>query len=531
MPFRHPLEAALQARSLAVTTGHPVVAGFGPGAAVLQKSVLGAPYASPLTAVREYLTIVGGLLAGQAVEHQGEYFSCRINMGWQPGPPVELGLGVLRPAMARLAGELADVAITWLTPAGYLRDVIVPALREGARAAGRPVPRLAAIVPVALSAPDRDPADLVLAANSGHLSMPHYQDMLRRSGIEVDPGQPRRDGQGRGREQRLCQRRPRRVAGGAAGVSDGRGGRDRAEHHRGLPAVRPARRAGRAGNDPEGGRGVNPRPFEYQGVPELGISRMLLVVTGSVSAADLPFWVEWLRASYPDLQIRVVVTRSAERFVTRVALAGRSGGEAFLDAWPDDESVARHVEWERWAQAIVVYPATLNFIARLALGLADTPAMLAAQCATVPVVLAPALPPGGLDSAAYQLHWTALHARRNVAVAPPRPGASVTTGQEDAWVPALMPDVLELVEQRRVELATGAGAVTAGGGVPRGPGAGMTAAAARGAGGHDDRHSGAGGPVRHRAAPDDDLRRRGRRVRLDQVSGAARPGAVLAGES
>ncbi|SNT25086.1 Flavin-dependent oxidoreductase, luciferase family (includes alkanesulfonate monooxygenase SsuD and methylene tetrahydromethanopterin reductase) [Streptosporangium subroseum] len=188
MPFRHPLEAALQARSLAVTTGHPVVAGFGPGAAVLQKSVLGAPYASPLTAVREYLTIVGGLLAGQAVEHEGEYFSCRINMGWQPGPRVELGLGVLRPAMARLAGELADVAITWLTPAGYLRDVIVPALREGARAAGRPVPRLAAIVPVALSAPDRDPADLVLAANSGHLSMPHYQDMLRRSGIEVDPG-------------------------------------------------------------------------------------------------------------------------------------------------------------------------------------------------------------------------------------------------------------------------------------------------------------------------------------------------------
>ncbi|WP_239513940.1 flavoprotein [Streptosporangium sp. 'caverna'] len=203
---------------------------------------------------------------------------------------------------------------------------------------------------------------------------------------------------------------------------------------------------------------MSPRPFEYQGVPELGISRMLLVVTGSVSAADLPFWVEWLRASYPDLQIRVVVTRSAERFVTRVALAGRSGGEVFLDAWPDDESVARHVEWERWAQAIVVYPATLNFIARLALGLADTPAMLAAQCATVPVVLAPALPPGGLDSAAYQLHWTALHARRNVAVAPPRPGASVTTGQEDAWVPALMPDVLELVEQRRLELATGAGA-------------------------------------------------------------------------
>ena len=109
-------------------------------------------------------------------------------MGWQPGPPVELGLGVLRPAMARLAGELADVAITWLTPAGYLRDVIVPALREGARAAGRPVPRLAANRARGPErARSRPGGDLVLAANSGHLSMPHYQDMLRRSGIEVDP--------------------------------------------------------------------------------------------------------------------------------------------------------------------------------------------------------------------------------------------------------------------------------------------------------------------------------------------------------
>ena len=223
---------------------------------------------------------------------------------------------------------------------------------------------------------------------------------------------------------------------------------------------------------------MNPRPFEYQGVPELGISRMLLVVTGSVSAADLPFWVEWLRASYPDLQIRVVVTRSAERFVTRVALAGRSGGEAFLDAWPDDESVARHVEWERWAQAIVVYPATLNFIARLALGLADTPAMLAAQCATVPVVLAPALPPGGLDSAAYQpaLDGTARPAQRGRGTATTRrerddrPG-----GRLGARADARRPRTGGTAPPRTRHRG---GLRTAGGGVPRGPGAGMTAPAA-----------------------------------------------------
>ncbi|MFF8646406.1 LLM class flavin-dependent oxidoreductase [Streptomyces sp. NPDC015345] len=186
MPFIHPYEAALQAQTVALTTGHPVAACFGPGGAVAQRSMRGAPYRSPLTASREYLTIVRGLLDGESVEQNGEYFTCHAQMPPGPRPPIEVGLGVLRPGMARLAGEVADTAVTWLTPATYLRDIIVPALREGAEAAGRPVPRLVSIVPVALAAPDRDPAALALASSSGHLQLPHYTDMLRRSGIDTD---------------------------------------------------------------------------------------------------------------------------------------------------------------------------------------------------------------------------------------------------------------------------------------------------------------------------------------------------------
>ncbi|HEX5540791.1 MAG TPA: LLM class flavin-dependent oxidoreductase [Micromonospora sp.] len=189
MPFRHPYEAALQAQSLAISMGHPVVAGFGPGARVLQQAMLGAPYRSQLGAVREYATAVRGMLNGEKVP-DGEYFICRTELVQLPRPPVEVGLGVLRPGMARLAGEVADVAITWLTPAAYLRDTIVPALRAGAEAAGRPMPRLAAIVPLALDRPDREAVEFALASNSGHLQLPHYVDMLRRSGIETDPADP-----------------------------------------------------------------------------------------------------------------------------------------------------------------------------------------------------------------------------------------------------------------------------------------------------------------------------------------------------
>src|SRR5690606_32168474 len=108
-----------------------------------------------------------------------------------PGQSVEVGLGVLRPRMARLAGELADVAITWLTPASYLAQRILPALEEGAAAAGRSTPRTVAIVPVALPAAGRDPIDLALASNGMHLQTPHYRDMLRQAGVTVDPANPR----------------------------------------------------------------------------------------------------------------------------------------------------------------------------------------------------------------------------------------------------------------------------------------------------------------------------------------------------
>lgn len=190
MPFRHPFDAALSARSLAATTGQGVVAGFGPGAALLQQAVLGETYASPLQAVREYLTIVGGLVRGEAVDLAGEYFRCHFQLAGPVVPGVEVGAGVLRPRMARVAGAVADVAITWMTPPDYLSGEIAPQLAVGAAEADRPVPRVVSVVPVCTPGPGIDPVETFLAGSSGHLRLPHYQDMLRRGGVAVDPDDP-----------------------------------------------------------------------------------------------------------------------------------------------------------------------------------------------------------------------------------------------------------------------------------------------------------------------------------------------------
>ncbi len=193
---------------------------------------------------------------------------------------------------------------------------------------------------------------------------------------------------------------------------------------------------------------------------ELGVSRLLLVSTGSAYAWSMPYWLDWLRTEYPGLEVRMVVTRSAERFVTRQTLGSRLGANVLVDTWPEEEAAARHVEWAEWAEAIIVYPATLQFMARLALGLADTPVLLAAQCTNAPVVVAPALPPGGLESAACRQHWTALAARPNVVLVPPGRGRSLTTGREDAWVPPPLPEALRLLAEHRRELAAQGSAET-----------------------------------------------------------------------
>ncbi|MET8054783.1 LLM class flavin-dependent oxidoreductase [Streptosporangium sp. NPDC005286] len=190
MPLRHPMEAAAQARSLAVLTGRPVVAGYGAATPELVRALRGAPYEKPATAAAGYARAVRGILDGGISGHTCE--ACVASGGLLPmrHAPVEVGLGVLRPGMARAAGAVADVAITWMTPPGYVRDTLIPALAEGAADRGS-VPRVATVVHVALAAPGRDPLRLARVGAGAHLGAPHYTDMLRRAGVPADPADPR----------------------------------------------------------------------------------------------------------------------------------------------------------------------------------------------------------------------------------------------------------------------------------------------------------------------------------------------------
>ncbi|MFJ7625594.1 flavoprotein [Streptomyces sp. NPDC097595] len=179
--------------------------------------------------------------------------------------------------------------------------------------------------------------------------------------------------------------------------------------------------------------------------------RLLLVGTGSIGAAFLPYWMNWLAMALPEVECRVVVTRSAERFVTRAALSAVNSTPALLDVWPDEPRTgALHVEWTEWAEAVAVYPATVDFISRMAAGRGDSPAMLALQCTEVPVGIAPSLPPGAVRNPLLAQHLKKLRERPNICVATPEPGSSSTTGRQDAYVPPALPNLLALMERAGV---------------------------------------------------------------------------------
>ncbi|WP_113692536.1 flavoprotein [Amycolatopsis albispora] len=185
--------------------------------------------------------------------------------------------------------------------------------------------------------------------------------------------------------------------------------------------------------------------------PEFGAGRLLLIATGAIQSVHLPFWLTWLRGHYPGLEVRAVLTRGALRFTTKQAVSILTGNEVVVDEWPENApTTALHVDLVEWAEAIAVYPASVHYLARSALGLADTPSMLTVHSATVPIGFAPSLPPGVEENPVYQNNIRLLEQRPNVVVSATQAARSATTGRSDARGAAPLSTVLRDMETIRL---------------------------------------------------------------------------------
>jgi F420-dependent oxidoreductase-like protein len=163
---RHPVVMAQQAATANAACGGRFRLGVGPSHAMVM-GMYGIAYDRPVAHTKEYLTVLRALLEEGRVSHSGEHYRVTAFLDVEDGGHPPILLGVLRSAMCRVAGAMADGAIPWLAPPSYVADVVVPQMQAGAEAAGRPAPPVIASFPVVI-ATDRDAARAVA---SGELAM------------------------------------------------------------------------------------------------------------------------------------------------------------------------------------------------------------------------------------------------------------------------------------------------------------------------------------------------------------------------
>jgi 5,10-methylenetetrahydromethanopterin reductase len=178
---RHPLALAQQVATAQVFCGGRLTLGVGVSHRPVIEGLHGLPYASPAAHMREYLTVLGPLLRGEAVQFAGEHY--RVDGGFAvPGAAaVSVLVGALSPRMLHVAGELADGVITWLAGPRTLSALVVPTL--AAAAAGRPAPRVVAALPVAVT-DDPDAARAVAEeAFSRYNGLENYRRQFEREGV------------------------------------------------------------------------------------------------------------------------------------------------------------------------------------------------------------------------------------------------------------------------------------------------------------------------------------------------------------
>lgn len=180
----------------------------------------------------------------------------------------------------------------------------------------------------------------------------------------------------------------------------------------------------------------------------LADKRILLGVSGGIAAYKSAELVRRLKEQ--GAEVRVVMTRSAKEFITPLTLQAVSGNpvaDSLLD--PAAEAGMGHIELAKWADLVLIAPASANLIARMAAGMADE--LLTTLCLATPaqVVVAPAMNQQMYLNAATQANLQTL-ASRGILLWGPDSG-SQACGDVG---PGRMLDPLDLVERCCQQLTT-----------------------------------------------------------------------------
>ncbi len=171
---------------------------------------------------------------------------------------------------------------------------------------------------------------------------------------------------------------------------------------------------------------------------------IVLGVTGGIAAYKTPELVRRLRDAGAD--VRVIVTPNATRFVSPLSLSVVSGHGVITDQWGDPEKGGvDHIDLARWAELLLIAPATANIIAKLAVGIADEALSTYALAHRQQIAVAPAMNWAMLQHPTVVQNLDTLR-KRGVQIIEPESGP-LAEGEEGPGRLAEIPVIVERVKQ------------------------------------------------------------------------------------
>ena len=122
----------------------------------------------------------------------------------------------------------------------------------------------------------------------------------------------------------------------------------------------------------------------------LSQKKMLLIICGGISAYKSLELIRLLKKQ--DVEIRTILTKSAKEFVTPLSVASLSKGKVYDDLFnAENETEMDHISLSRWADVILVAPATANTISKLSAGSSDDLASTVILASDKDIFLTPAM--------------------------------------------------------------------------------------------------------------------------------------------
>lgn len=120
------------------------------------------------------------------------------------------------------------------------------------------------------------------------------------------------------------------------------------------------------------------------------MSKVLLAITGGIAAYKSAFFARLLIKA--GFEVRVIMTTGAQAFITPLTLQALTGNEVHTSLLDEEaEAGMGHIELAKWADLVIIAPASANTLARLAMGMADDLLTTVCLATSAPVIVAPAM--------------------------------------------------------------------------------------------------------------------------------------------